>query len=88
LVGLGEVNVYLSQVEFASPVLFFRTGITVLEDLRTGIPVPRAGLRSSRAPGSLFFGAPQTSIRAKNKRKTVPAAGEIFGKNGPIAKFS
>jgi hypothetical protein len=28
---------------FAIPALFFRTGITVLEDLRTGIPVPEPG---------------------------------------------
>jgi hypothetical protein len=34
----------------------------------------RAGLRSARAPGSLLFGAPWTSIGAKTKRKTAPQA--------------
>jgi hypothetical protein len=33
----------LVLVGFAIPALFFRTGITVLEDLRTGIPVLEPG---------------------------------------------
>jgi hypothetical protein len=30
----------MMKLGFAIPALFFRTGITVLENLRTGIPVP------------------------------------------------
>jgi hypothetical protein len=33
----------MSGIGFAIPALFFRTGITVLEDLRTGISVPEPG---------------------------------------------
>jgi hypothetical protein len=33
------------ELGFATPALFFRTEITVLKDLRTGIPVPKLGLK-------------------------------------------
>jgi hypothetical protein len=48
-------------------------------ELMTSTATTRAGSRSSRALGSLLFGAPWTSIRPKNKRKTAPQA-KFLGK--------